>query len=41
MIIHQSIKSEFLKDINDRYIEEVILDRFRFRTGHRVGNAEP
>ena len=40
MIIYQSIKSEFLKDVNDRDIEEVLLDRFKFRTGHKVGNAE-
>lgn len=40
MIIYQSIKSEFLKDVNDRDIEEVILDKFKFRTGHKVGNAQ-
>ena len=40
MIIYQSIKSEFLKDVNDHDIEQVILDRFKFHTGHKVGNAE-
>jgi len=40
MIIYQSIKSEFLKDVNDRDIESVVLDKFKFRTGHKVGNSE-
>lgn len=40
MIIYQAIKSEFIKDVNDRDIESVILDKFKFKTGYKVGNAE-
>ncbi len=40
MIIYQALKSEFLNDVNDRDIESVVLDKFKFRTGHKVGNSE-
>lgn len=40
MIIYQAIKSEFMKDVNDRDIESVVLDKFKFKTGHKVGNSE-
>jgi DUF2075 family protein len=40
MIIYQAIKSEFQKDVNDRDIESVVLDKFKFRTGHKVSISE-
>ena len=40
MIVYEATKSQFLKDNNDREIEEVILDRFKATTGKGVGLAE-
>ncbi|MCC2638445.1 MAG: putative ATPase [Moraxellaceae bacterium] len=40
MIIYQAQKSEFLHDVHHRDIEEVILEAFRARTGHKVSPEE-
>lgn len=40
MIIYQNEKSGFLHDLHHRDIEEVILDSFRAKTGHRVSREE-
>lgn len=40
MIIYQAAKSEFLHDVQHRDIEEVILEAFHKRTGHKVSPEE-
>ncbi len=40
MIVYEADKKQFLSDAFDREIEEVILDQFIRKTGHRVGGAE-
>ncbi|HET8731253.1 MAG TPA: hypothetical protein VFM34_09115 [Moraxellaceae bacterium] len=40
MIIYQAQKTQFLHDVQQRDIEEVILEAYRARTGHKVGEAE-
>ena len=40
MIVYEATKSQFLKDNNDRDIEEVILERFKATTGRGVANSE-
>lgn len=40
MIIYQNEKSGFLHDLHHRDIEEVILESFRAKTGHRVSKEE-
>jgi hypothetical protein len=40
VIIYQAQKSEFLHDVHHRDIEEVILEAYRARVGHKVGPGE-
>lgn len=40
MIIYQAQKSEFLHDVHHRDIEDVILEAFRARTGHKMSQQE-
>lgn len=40
MIVYEATKTQFLKDNNDRDIEEVILDRFKATTGNGVAASE-
>lgn len=40
MIIYQAQKSQFLHDLHHKDIEEVLLEAYRARTGHKVGEAE-
>jgi len=40
VIVYEATKSQFLKDNNNRDIEDVILERFKATTGRGVANSE-
>ncbi len=40
MIVYQADKKEFLRDYNDRDIEEVIHAKYRAATSRKVAQAE-
>lgn len=40
MIVYQAEKHEFLRDVREREIDEVILEQYRAKTGRSVGKGE-